>query len=180
MPVPNLSLVELAALIQSPSARQELAGADRLKVAGPETATTSPQRPPQQSAAPEPFEIEFDGLGGGDWADLELPAPRPSPRIPTPSLSPQAREAARFRVDRGRPPSRPFRSDLIEGAQGGPMQEVGRVGRFPVLAPIGQRPPREASGGVSEPVQEPSPRRQAPEPPVRRKTSWEHLLDDDD
>jgi hypothetical protein len=119
-PLPDLT----PEMLLSPSARREY-----------EAAVQSQERPMYRGS------VEETG-SASDWAtglDLEAPVddfgvtfePVDVPDGPRPTTS---REDTRFRVDRGTPVYRRFDASMQSGPQGGPMQEVGRVGRFPVLA----------------------------------------------
>ncbi len=66
------------------------------------------------------FNVEFD------TGDIEVDDSVP--------MRTSTREQVRFRVDRGGPEPRPFNAARAEGPQGGPMREITRVGRFPLIA----------------------------------------------
>lgn len=55
----------------------------------------------------------------------------------------------RFRVDRP-PQPRPFVAARIPGPQGGPMQEAGRAGRFPILREVQVREARSALAALTD------------------------------
>lgn len=190
----DMPIEQLSHLLQSPAGREELAAAELarytrslvpvvtprpgvplLVTPGPVNTTAAVGSPARQA---QDLRGEIERLAaqfGGAQDDYFLESFDTEVSDDFPPPSPVRREAARFRVDRESPPRMPFRPWEIEpGPQGGSMQEVGRVGRFPVLAE--NRPPRPAREPIQREATTPSAK---PEPPIRRRNQWQHLLDDD-
>lgn len=96
------------------------------------------------------FQVEFDS------GDLDVEDDRPTQRAQNPN---------RFRVDRP-PQHRPFVAQIEPGPQGGPMEEIGQVGRFRLLR---EAQPRQLS-------REEAVRLERPEPPPNRNRPTASLL----
>lgn len=85
-----------------------------------------PYEPGETSTGYEDFEFS------SDEADIDIDTPRPS--------GGRRVGGERFQVGRDPPPRTPPMSrEIVAGPQGGPMREIARVGRFPVLGE--ERPP---------------------------------------
>jgi hypothetical protein len=126
MPGPKLPDLTPEMLL-SPSARREYEAAvqSHASQVNLEVPDFSASEPSDWAMGIEDLEPPEDAFGIS-FEPVDVPEGVPLPTTP--------RESSRFRVDRGAPVYRHFDASMQSGPQGGPMQEVGHVGRFPVLA----------------------------------------------